>query len=69
MPSELERIAILETQMLELQDQHSEVMTKLETLLETMTKYKGFVGGIMFTLSALGTAIGAILTYWYQKPS
>lgn len=68
MPSNEERLAVLETQMIELQDQHEQVMTKLESLLETMTKYKGFIGGIMFTLSAVGTALGAVLTYWYQKP-
>lgn len=62
-----ERLSVLETQMLQLQNQHNQVMSKLESLLESMTKYKGFIGGIMFALSAIGTAIGTIVSYWFHK--
>lgn len=67
MPSNEERLSVLETEMNQLQAQHNEVMKKLESLLETMTKYKGFIGGIMFALSAIGSAIGMVVTYWFQK--
>ena len=67
MGMEGERIAVLETQMKDLQEQLPLVIDELKSLRETMTKYKGFVGGIMFTISAVGTAIGALFTYWFQK--
>lgn len=68
MPNDGERLAVLETKVEEMQDQVPQILDELKSLRETMTKYKGFLGGIMFTLSAVGTAIGAILTYWFQKP-
>lgn len=67
MASELERIAVLETQYEEVHFNQTAILNELKSLRETMTKYKGFVGGIMFTVSAIGTAMGALLTYWFQK--
>ena len=32
-------------------------------LLEELSRYKGFIGGVLFTFSALGAAIGAWFKY------
>lgn len=64
MPSNDERIAVLETKVEALQ----ELIDEIKSLRETMTKYKGFIGGIMFTISAVFTALGAVATYWFGRP-
>lgn len=67
--SQGERLAVLESQMRNLQEQHTEVMGKLESLLTAINRYKGFVGGMMFTLTAIGGVLGWLVNYWFQKPT
>ncbi len=63
---ENERIAVLETKV----DTHStslkEILKKLDHLEETMTKYKGFLGGIMFVGSCLWAFLG-LGKEWFLK--
>lgn len=59
-----ERVAVLETKMDTIEAQLEQIKEKQDTLLQNFTKYKGFVGGILFTISAIGTAIGMAISYW-----
>lgn len=68
------RFSVLEMEMKAIQSdvdtlngQHTEVIKKLDSLLETFTKYKGFVGGIIFTLSALSAALGTAISFLIKK--
>lgn len=63
-----ERIAVLEAQLSNVDARLVELIEKQDTLLENFTKYKGFVGGIMFTFSALASAIGMAIA-WAKNQS
>ena len=65
--TDIERLAILETQMEALQKQHAQIMEKFDALISSFTKYKGFVGGIMFSVTSVGAALGFLLNYWFHK--
>lgn len=69
MSSEIERLAVLEDKMETMEVQHMQLMGKFDSLLETFTKYRGFAGGIMFTLTTIGTVIGTLVTWWISKPA
>ena len=49
-----ERIAILETRVNALQDNHDEMLKLMHDIKDEMTKYKGFLGGIAFIASGIG---------------
>ena len=49
-----ERIAILETKVNDLQDNHDEMLKLMHEIKDEMTRYKGFLGGIAFIASGIG---------------
>lgn len=49
-----ERIAILETKVNSLQDNHDEMLKIMHDIKDEMTRYKGFLGGIAFIASGIG---------------
>jgi hypothetical protein len=49
-----ERIAILETKVNNLQDNHEEMLKLMHDIKDEMTRYKGFLGGIAFIASGIG---------------
>ena len=54
MSDNLERIAILETKVNSLQDNHDEMLKLMHDIKDEMTRYKGFLGGIAFLASGVG---------------
>lgn len=54
MSDNIERIAILETQVKALQDNHDEMLELMHDIKDEMTRYKGFLGGIAFIASGIG---------------
>lgn len=80
-PTEGERIAVLETQTVELQRQQTVVFDKLEDHDEaldeirngvheirgTIKQYRSFVGGVVFTITAVGGVMGALLMALWRK--
>lgn len=61
-----ERMAVLETKVKILEDQNTEVLKQLQEIKESLSKYKGFVGGIVF----LGSCFYYMLTFskeWLLK--
>lgn len=64
--SDLERVAVVETKVENLEDQHKELLKLLHEIKDEMTKYKGFVGGIAFLVSCLGVA-AAFFKDWIIK--
>lgn len=59
MPSNDERIAVLETQVEDLGGKLGHALEKLDILIENMNRTKGFWAGAV----AAGTALGAVLSY------
>ena len=49
-----ERIAVLETQVKALQENHEEMLELMHDIKDEMTRYKGFLGGIAFIASGIG---------------
>jgi hypothetical protein len=54
MSDNLERIAILETKVNSLQENHEEMLKLMHDIKDEMTRYKGFLGGIAFIASGIG---------------
>jgi hypothetical protein len=54
MSDNLERIAVLETKVNNLQDNHEEMLKLMHYIKDEMTRYKGFLGGIAFIASGIG---------------
>jgi hypothetical protein len=54
MSDHIERIAILETKVNSLQDNHEEMLKLMHDIKDEMTRYKGFLGGIAFIASGIG---------------
>lgn len=54
MTDQVERIAVLETKVNELQDNHDEMLKLMHEIKDEMTRYKGFLGGIAFIASGIG---------------
>ena len=54
MSDNVERIAILETKVNSLQDNHEEMLKLMHDIKDEMTRYKGFLGGIAFIASGIG---------------
>lgn len=49
----LERVVALETQTEILQENVKEVLSELKSITNTLTKYRGFLGGIWFIFGSL----------------
>jgi uncharacterized membrane protein YjjP (DUF1212 family) len=64
--SDLERLAIVETKVENLEDQHKELLKLLHEIKDEMTRYKGFLGGIAFLVSCLAVAV-SIFKDWILK--
>lgn len=57
MTDHVERTAVLETKVSSLEDNHQEMLKLMHEIKDEMTRYKGFLGGIAFLISAIGVAI------------
>lgn len=66
MPSENERIAIVETKVSSLEDNHAEMLKIMHEIKDEMTRYKGFLGGVAFLVSCLGVAM-TVFKEWIIK--
>ena len=64
--SDLERIAIVETKVDSLEDNHKELLKLMHEIKDEMTRYKGFLGGIAFLVSCLGIAF-TLFKDWILK--
>jgi hypothetical protein len=52
--SDLERLAVIETKVETLEENHKELLKLMHEIKSEMTKYKGFLGGIAFIASGIG---------------
>jgi hypothetical protein len=64
--SDLERIAIVETKVDTLEDNHKELLRLMHEIKDEMTRYKGFLGGVAFLVSCLVIAV-SIFKEWILK--
>jgi len=53
-PEHLERLAIIEAKVEDLEDNHKELLKLMHEIKDEMTKYKGFLGGVAFIASGIG---------------
>jgi hypothetical protein len=49
-----ERLAVIETKVEDLEDNHAEMLKLMHEIKDEMTRYKGFLGGIAFIASGIG---------------
>ena len=54
MTDSVERIAVLEAEVLGLKEDQKEILTCMHSIRDEMTRYKGFLGGIAFLASGVG---------------
>jgi len=73
-PSEAERIAVLETKTAGIQqklESHDEALEEIREGIHdirgTIKGYRSFVGGMVFTITAIGGVMGALLMALWRK--
>jgi hypothetical protein len=54
MSDHFERLAIIETKVEDLEDNHKELLKLMHEIKDEMTRYKGFLGGVAFIASGIG---------------
>lgn len=64
--SDVERIAVVETKVTALEDNHAEMLKIMHEIRDEMTRYKGFLGGIAFLISCLVVAM-SMFKEWIIK--
>lgn len=50
----IERLAIIETKVEDLEENHKELLKLMHEIKDEMTRYKGFLGGVAFIASGIG---------------
>lgn len=54
MSDHFERMAVIETKVETLEDNHKELLKLMHEIKDEMTRYKGFLGGLAFIASGIG---------------
>lgn len=54
MSDHYERIAVIETKVEDLEQNHKELLKLMHEVKDEMTRYKGFLGGVAFIASGIG---------------
>jgi hypothetical protein len=54
MSDSYERIAVIETKVEDLEQNHKELLKLMHEVKDEMTRYKGFLGGVAFIASGIG---------------
>lgn len=54
MTDHYERIAVIETKVEDLEENHAELLKLMHEIKDEMTRYKGFLGGVAFIASGIG---------------
>lgn len=49
-----ERLAVIETKVEDLEENHAELLKLMHEIKDEMTRYKGFLGGVAFIASGIG---------------
>lgn len=61
-----ERIAVLETKMEAIEESYIRMEEKIDILIANMNKTKGFWAGVVAVGTALGAALGALVSYIFH---
>jgi len=54
MTDQFERLAVIETKVEDLEQNHKELLKLMHEVKDEMTRYKGFLGGVAFIASGIG---------------
>jgi hypothetical protein len=54
MSEQMERLAVIETKVEDLEQNHKELLKLMHEVKDEMTRYKGFLGGVAFIASGIG---------------
>lgn len=66
MTDQVERIAVIESKVETLEDNHKELLRLMHEVKDEMTRYKGFLGGIAFLASGVGIFL-TVFKDWIWK--
>jgi hypothetical protein len=66
MIDQIERMAVIETKIETLEDNHKELLKLMHEIKDEMTKYKGFLGGLAFLASGIGIFL-TVFKDWILK--
>ena len=66
MIDQIERMAVLETKVDTLEENHKELLKLMHEIKDEMTKYKGFLGGLAFLASGIGIFL-TVFKDWILK--
>lgn len=66
MTEHVERIAVLEAEVRAMKANQEDILQCMQGIRDELTRYKGFIGGIAFMVSALGVAL-TIFREWIIK--
>lgn len=61
-----ERLAIIETKVEDLEENHKELLKLMHEVKDEMTRYKGFLGGVAFIASGIGIFL-TVFKDWLVK--
>lgn len=57
MTDQVERIAVLESEVKSLKEDQQEILVCMHAIRDELTRYKGFLGGVAFLASGLGICL------------
>jgi hypothetical protein len=66
MTDQIERLAVMESKVETLEDNHKELLKLMHEVKDEMTRYKGFLGGIAFLTSGVVVFL-TIFKDWLSK--
>jgi len=66
MTDHYERIAVIETKVEDLEQNHKELLKLMHEVKDEMTRYKGFLGGVAFIASGVGIFL-TVFKDWISK--
>jgi len=66
MTDQIERLAVMESKVETLEDNHKELLKLMHEIKDEMTRYKGFLGGIAFLTSGVVVFL-TIFKDWLSK--
>lgn len=63
MTTQIERLVSIEVRLKKVEQNLEELTQSVGSIEAKITSSKGFIGGILFTVSAIGTVIGFLISY------
>lgn len=59
-----ERVAVLEAKLSSVEESNAAILAQLQKISTELTRYKGFIGGVVFVVSGVITLLGFLWNGW-----